>query len=85
MTSEYGTKNERLEVAGRLYIALCAQYPGRFITLLAAATWRPKLEGNGRSAAAHARYFLARLSCPQLLGGPSGIGFKQLNKFRVEQ
>jgi hypothetical protein len=22
-----------LEVAGRLYIALCAQYPGRFITL----------------------------------------------------
>jgi hypothetical protein len=65
MTSEYGTRNERLEVAGRLYIALCAQYPGRFITLLAAATWRPKLEGNGRSAAAHARYFLARLSCPQ--------------------
>jgi hypothetical protein len=63
MTSEYGTRNERLEVAGRLYIALCAQYPGRFITLLAAATWRPKLEGNGRPAAAHD--LLARLSCPQ--------------------
>ena len=32
---------------------------------LAAARWRPKLEGNGRPAAAHARYLLARLSCPQ--------------------
>jgi hypothetical protein len=28
-----GAMLANLEVAGRLYIALCAQYPGRFITL----------------------------------------------------
>ena len=82
MTSEYGTRNERLEVAGRLYIALCAH---RFITLLAPARWRPKLEGNGRPAAAHARYFLARLSCPQAAPRAKRDGFKELNKLRVEQ
>jgi uncharacterized membrane protein YeaQ/YmgE (transglycosylase-associated protein family) len=32
---------------------------------LAAARWRPKPEGNERPAAAHARYLLARMSCPQ--------------------
>ena len=37
------------------------------------------------SGGGHARYLLARLSCCKLLGGPSGIGFKQLNKLRVEQ
>ena len=31
------------------------------------------------------RYLLARLSYRKLLGGPSVIGFKQLNKLRVEQ
>ena len=41
--------------------------------------------GNGRPGGGHARYFLARLSCRKLLGGPSGIGFKRLNKLRVEQ
>ena len=49
------------------------------ITLLAAATWRPKLEGNGRPAAAHARYFLARLSCPQAAPRAKRDGFKELN------
>jgi hypothetical protein len=42
---------------------------------VAAETRRQWTPGGG-----HARYLLARLSCRKLLGAPSGIGFKQLNK-----
>ena len=59
-----------------------AYCPREFVSLSGGDVAARTPEGNGRPAAAHD--LLAESVARKLLGGPSGIGFKQLNKLRVE-